>query len=336
VISVNSPTVCSGQPVTLVAGGATTYSWSLGAMPTGVNTATASPIAFTTYTVTGTTNGCSATAVSSVSVNTLPSPSFVADHTNGCVPLCIQFTDVSSSSCNSISYNFGDGGTSNSSDPQHCFIASGSYSISISCMDINGCIGTTTIPNMITVGQMPEAEFSIDPSASIITNTPVVFTDLSTFGGTQLWNFGDTASGLNNSSVLSIATHVYNDPGNYCITLFSSNSDGCKDTASQCIDIIAEASVAIPNIFTPNGDGVNDQFFITTVAIKELSCSIYDRWGLKIAEWEGINGFWDGRTTSGGIAPDGVYYYMLKYIEEGINAGEIIEKQGFVQLFQKK
>ncbi|MFY9310998.1 MAG: T9SS type A sorting domain-containing protein [Bacteroidia bacterium] len=68
-VTVNSVTICAGQTATLIAAGATTYSWNTGAT---TNTISASPGATTSYTVTGTSNGCSANAVATITVNPLP------------------------------------------------------------------------------------------------------------------------------------------------------------------------------------------------------------------------------------------------------------------------
>lgn len=72
VVTVNSPAICTGQTANLTAAGAATYVWSAGAISSGVNTATASPITTTSYTVTGTSGNCINTAVSTVTVNQLP------------------------------------------------------------------------------------------------------------------------------------------------------------------------------------------------------------------------------------------------------------------------
>lgn len=72
IITVNSPTICAGDLAALVAGGATSYTWSSGAVSSGVNTADASPLVTSTYTVTGSSLGCTSTAVSTVAVNPLP------------------------------------------------------------------------------------------------------------------------------------------------------------------------------------------------------------------------------------------------------------------------
>lgn len=74
VVTVNSPTICIGSTVLLQASGATTYSWDSGTS-IGISTAnpfSVNPVVTTTYTVTGTTNGCTGTAVATVTVNPLP------------------------------------------------------------------------------------------------------------------------------------------------------------------------------------------------------------------------------------------------------------------------
>lgn len=78
-----------------------------------------------------------------------------------------------------------------------------------------------------------------------------------------------------------------------------------------------------PNIFSPNADLVNDiaKFEACTTVLRT---TVYNRWGNKIFETENSNHYWDGRTTSGEICPDGTYYYVLQTEEE-------IYK-GFIQL----
>ena len=67
----------------------------------------------------------------------------------------------------------------------------------------------------------------------------------------------------------------------------------------------------IPNVFTPNDDGVNDVFKVKSIGLKTLDGEFYDRWGLKLYEWHTVEGGWDGRSASGVLVPDGTYYYIL-------------------------
>ncbi|MCW3072138.1 MAG: C-terminal target protein [Bacteroidetes bacterium] len=279
----------------------------------------------------GISGACGDTATQSITVNALPSPVATPDITSGCAPVCVQFTESVSTTCSSLSYDFGDGATSGSSNPTHCYTAAGTYGYSITCTDANGCVGTTTVPAAISVSPVPVAAMSVSPSGVVPANTAITFTDISTSGGSQAWDFGDPAS-ASNTSFLSSDIHTYANEGTYCVTLVSANTSGCADTASECIVVANDATVNIPNIFTPNGDGNNDVFFISSTGVKELTCTIYDRWGLKIAELSSVNAGWDGRTTSGNIASDGVYYFILDI--KGLN-DKTIEKQGFVQLLSK-
>jgi len=92
------------------------------------------------------------------------------------------------------------------------------------------------------------------------------------------------------------------------------------------------ASIIVPNVFTPNGDGVNDYFILTTEGITEVNARIFNRWGEKIYEWYGINGIWDGRAyPSGKKVPSGQYFYVISAVD--IN-GIAIEKQGNLSLLR--
>jgi len=284
-----------------------------------------------TYSIAG---ACGDTATQTITVNALPTPTFSSNVTSGCAPVCVTFTETASNTCNTMLYDFGDGSSSSASTATNCYSIAGSYSVAITCTDLNGCVGTTTVTNMITVFNTPIAAFTLSPSGIAPVGSTILFTDVSTNGGSSLWNFDDPSSGSNTSS-LSIDSHTYGAEGVYCITLISSNAS-CADTTSECITIADEATISTPNIFTPNGDGTNDIFYFTTSSLKELNCVIYDRWGLKIAEWtslnDAING-WDGRTTSGLVATDGVYYYTMK--ANTLN-NKVIEQTGFIHLLKEK
>lgn len=90
------------------------------------------------------------------------------------------------------------------------------------------------------------------------------------------------------------------------------------------------ASVVVPNIFTPNHDGINDNFKPTYTNIKTVNGYVYNRWGEIIFQWWGLNGYWDGVTFPAGVrVPEGTYYYVIKAYSF---TDEEIIKKGFVTL----
>jgi gliding motility-associated-like protein len=92
-------------------------------------------------------------------------------------------------------------------------------------------------------------------------------------------------------------------------------------------------SLFVPNIFTPNADGLNDVFkpvLSFEGKIQSYHLEVYDRFGLKLLETNKSNLSWDGRTTSGMACPDGTYFYIIQVT---INSTKF-EHKGFIQLIR--
>jgi gliding motility-associated-like protein len=91
-------------------------------------------------------------------------------------------------------------------------------------------------------------------------------------------------------------------------------------------------NIIVPNIFTPNGDDVNDQLFFHSNASRCFHCRIYNRWGTLVYELNDAAGGWNGTVLkTGKSAPDGVYYYILDYC----TFSDEKELAGFVQLIRE-
>ncbi|MES2763126.1 MAG: gliding motility-associated C-terminal domain-containing protein [Bacteroidota bacterium] len=318
-ISVNSVSICAGQTATLIASGATNYTWSTTQNTSGI---TVTPAITTTYVVNGDNGGCFANATSTVVVTSSPTLNINASVTTGCAPLCINFTDQTSSSCSTISYNFGDGNTGNINNPNHCFTASGNYTVTATCTSTLGCSSTYTLPTVIQVILTPVANFNIDEGNIVTTGTLIHMTNTSSNATSSVWDF------CNGTSIFTNPTTTYADTGSCCITLLTANGT-CTSSATKCISIVKEAVVVIPNVFTPNGDGRNEVFKVNSSGLKSLNCVIFDRWGLKMYEWDGIYGYWDGNAQSGS-APDGTYFYIINYTDQ---LDKTTTEKGFLNLF---
>jgi gliding motility-associated-like protein len=131
------------------------------------------------------------------------------------------------------------------------------------------------------------------------------------------------------NEVLSGSPFVLTNEGEYVIKLVSTNNEGCIDSLSRTITVISgNLVVAIPNSFTPNGDGFNDSFVPNIKGVAELSFAIFNRWGSEIVTWNDLNGKWDG-AINGSPSPEGVYFYVMKGKDL---IGSAVEKSGSITI----
>jgi len=145
-----------------------------------------------------------------------------------------------------------------------------------------------------------------------VTNFPVQFTFTGTYKGpTPIfnWNFGD---GTNSNQ--ENPTHTYTTDGlyNVVLTIKNATSSSCDASYMISINIIVPSKVEIPNVFSPNGNGYNDVFRVKSEGLETEKMEIFNRWGQKIYTWQGVNGFWDGRSNSGKLMPEGTYYWIFE------------------------
>ena len=131
-------------------------------------------------------------------------------------------------------------------------------------------------------------------------------------------SFNYSTSNLNRNNQIIDGTSVYINQ------LIVSNEFGCSDTASN--EIYSIASEKLYNIFTPNGDGINDVFYIPIFGLTNYKAQIFNRWGKLIFEWEDPTIGWPGTDS-----PNGVYFYVITGIKSDIN-NTSIRKQGTVTL----
>lgn len=94
---------------------------------------------------------------------------------------------------------------------------------------------------------------------------------------------------------------------------------------------VTEAVVSISNIFTPNGDGINDLITTDTQGLADYEWAIYDRWGDKVYQYTPDSTGWDGTHLNGNLCNDGVYYYIFSGIATD---GQVWSQSGFIQLIR--
>ena len=172
-------------------------------------------------------NACADTATHQVRALPLPVAAFTASDSFGCAPIQINFVDQSLSANGAIVswlWDFGDGATSTARFPSHTYNADGTYTVSLTVVDVSGCTETIIKPDYIRLNH-PLADFDIS-SNQVCPGTAVLFTDLSVADTTissWLWDFGD-----GNTSTAQNPTHFYSNGGVYTISLTVTNIFGCS------------------------------------------------------------------------------------------------------------
>lgn len=314
--------LCLGDGITLqaTASGGTpgySYNWS----PEGPEV---SPNATTIYTVTATdANGCtSAPEQVQVSIGSVATPTFTVNDTMGCSPHCASF--MADNASGTLTWDFGDGtpvGTG--SQLIHCYASGGAYDVTLSVTDTDGCSGTWTMAEAVDVIQSPSAAFIAVPPVTTIKDPLIRFVNRSSGADSVSWTFGD---GIDSVAWTYDAEYTYAEVGCYSVHLFAVNDSGCASSADYLLCVEDEFAAYVPNAFTPNDDGFNDEWgVITSVGNpRDFELVVFDRWGGELFRSTEKSERWNGAGQ-----PIGVYPWRLRLRD---TTGRIQERTGHVTL----
>jgi len=254
--------------------------------------------------------GCSDTVIHSITVYSAPKALF----TDTVYPCSSKvFLKNESVGIYNFKWILGDGSTSTADTLTHNFW--GDSIITISLVTDTGLPCSDTLKKIIKINY-PKAgyKYGIDTCTGA-----AIFTNTSANAASALWKFdaSDSAAGTN-------AAYLFAQKGKYPVKLIVTSAAGCKDSITQAVDIKNSKRVLnIPNVFTPNGDALNNIFTITGLnPCKDYELSIYNRWGQLFYHSIGNSFVWDG-VFHGNKVPEGVYYYVFDGSEKGQLTGTI-------------
>lgn len=254
------------------------------------------------------TQGCGGSATMDIVVNAEPDANFTADTLAGCAPLTVHFT--SNPNVDAAVWNFGDQNQATTvGSADHTYEHSGQYTVTLT-NTLSGCSTTNSVTNFITIYPDPVADF--DASSTILTQveTEVSFYNNSENAVAYHWDFGDESS-----STAVDPTHIYpKAPGSYTVMLIAVSPDGCIDLATLAIVVKEEQIIYVPNSFTPNGDGFNNEFkpiLAEGFDLDNYTLLIYNRWGEVVFKTTDTNEGWDG-TYHGSLVQDGTFTWTIR------------------------
>ncbi|MFN0082374.1 MAG: gliding motility-associated C-terminal domain-containing protein [Ferruginibacter sp.] len=184
-----------------------------------------------------------------------------------------------------------------------------------------GCTGKDTLN--INVAALPQV--SAGPGLSSIFGSPVTLQGAANTT-TVLWtpNF--------NLSSTTILNPLASPPVTTRYFLTATNSFGCTKTDSTLVTVIVAPCIKPLNAFTPNGDGINDLWLVTTnlSCIARIEAAVFNRYGTNVFESKDYRNTWDGNYKSKPL-PDGTYYYVLSYY---LINGDVVPKKGDVTILR--
>ncbi|MXV17486.1 gliding motility-associated C-terminal domain-containing protein [Hufsiella ginkgonis] len=179
-------------------------------------------------------------------------------------------------------------------------------------LDNFGCTSETVSIDVTGVLERPVAAFSTSPgSPGMLANpTTVKFTNNSRNATNYLWDFGDGSTSTEENP-----EHTYSKNGDYKVKLTATNQDVCSMSVIQGRFAVREYGfIFVPNTFTPNNDGVNDEFVVTLLNISNYHIRIFNRWGTLLFESSDIFNNWKGTFREAEV-PVGTYYYLITGID---------------------
>ena len=236
----------------------------------------------------------------------------------------------------SVVWNMGDGTfVYNQMNFTYNYNNPGTYVASVTLINQAGCEITTVLDSVTVFDDGLNANFSANPT-SVEQNHISTLTDLSTFLVNPItswtWTVGnDTLASLNNGSQQTFSSPM---SGVYTITLSVQDNLGCEDQYSLLVTVI-DPILSIPNVVTPNGDGINDELLFSELYFKTYQVEIFNRWGDLIYTIKDQTGLaiWDAATQEGKPVTDGVYFY---HIVGTMLAGTPVDSHGFVTVIGSK
>lgn len=239
-------------------------------------------------------------------VSTAPASLFSFNDT--CVNQPVFFVNNSDSGLFQVQYiwNFGDGTLDSSYAPVHVYTKPGNYTVQL-IVDNGRCPDTLT--QTIQIHPQPTLAISIHDSITRIWRE-VEFQDQSS--SSLVWMFWDIGDGT--TSNLPLFTHIYSDTGTYPVIFIGEDANGCRDTLYSKVVVQGEFTIFVPTAFSPNGDGVNDEFFPNGIFfdVRDLEMTIYDRWGNIVYQTRGFEP-WDGTDQrTGKPVPEDAYVFVVK------------------------
>ncbi len=261
---------------------------------------------------------------------------FKASPTSGCSPLAVNFQNFSENAAG-ISWNFGDGGNSDETNPSYVFDEPGEFLVTLKVRGKDG--REYSRQQTVEVYETPKALFEFDADLKPASNQPINFYNYSRGGDYYEWDFGD-----NQRSELQEPIHLYQEAGNYNVRLKVWTDHQCYDSLVIFNAFTTqEQAIKAPNAFTPNLNGPTGGYYdvndynntvfhpVTNGELLEFQLKVFSRKGVLLFESNDISIGWDGYYNEQLMKQD-VYIWKIR---GKFNNGKTFVESGDVTLIKQ-
>jgi gliding motility-associated-like protein len=333
--------ICEGSQLNLSVTGAVTYTWSYGSISNTIaatqSVVVTPPITgLNTYIVTGSAPCGALPDTKTITVNVIPKADLLISPLQD-VTKCLNKNYVITTGVGSTTP--GNAGTPYAyawttlpaNAPATGVNTSSNYTVTSNTtttlvVTVNGNCANATKDTIVIKNFVNNLAVSIVDSSTTCAGTEFTLHSNVT-GGYPGYNYGWFID--SNTSPLSTSANLTSispaNQGTYLIIVNVNDSCGYAKSASEVITVLPPCNVIIPNVITPNGDGVNDYFRIANIEHHpNTTVTLFDRWGRKVYENANYNNDWKADHLS-----DGTYFYVVEVPDDK-------KYSGFITVFHNK
>lgn len=252
-----------------------------------------------------------------INFNGIPNPTFNANNV-GCAPLMVTFENTTPNTMpGSEIWVFGNGSSGTGLIDSSLYVDPGSYDVTLTVTSVDGCVGTATVVNAVTVNPNPTPGFYWTPNDPTTLDPTIQIVDISSGGVFYQYNFGGMGTSLDQNPSFTFPEVTEETVYEVCQTVVSDL--GCPATVCADVTIYEEIIFYVPNVFTPDGDPHNQTFkpiIASGVDMYDYHLTIFNRWGEVVFESFNYDFGWDGTYGDRGLVEDGVYVWQIEFGEK--------------------
>lgn len=255
------------------------------------------------------------------------SAAFTYEVLEGCRTNEVRFLHNGAHGVNQWLWQLDYDGKSNLQNPVAYFDPNGKKKV---ILKVSNGVCTDSTSQIITFDNALKASFEISNIICPEDSAQIKNTSLGHISAYE-WNFGNGNTSTNENPFSQKYPDVFSEKS-YRVSLIVKNQIGCSDTAVNTVKVLKSCYLAVPNAFTPNGDGINDFFYpLNAFKADQLRFRVYNRLGQLVYHSEDWQQKWDG-TINGNPQDSGIYVWTLEYISR--DTGKRVFAKGSAMLIR--